>query len=117
MVRSITRSHERFFGERVLVTFAVAVIAQMVITLMTIRLGWSAIFLVFLLFFAYIFFFGRAFLFALRRAAVLKNTTLRFATPILWTIFLVFCSFALEAYIGATLDSTVFHIPVPDFDR
>jgi hypothetical protein len=83
----MTRSYERFLGARVLVTFAFAVFAQMVITLVTIRLGWWAIFVVFPLFFAYIFFFGHAFLLALRHAAVLRDTTLRFATPILCTIF------------------------------
>ncbi|HEV3099991.1 MAG TPA: hypothetical protein VGY75_09790 [Candidatus Udaeobacter sp.] len=113
----MTGSHERFLGARVLVTFAFAVIAQMVITLVTILFGWSAILVGFPLFFAYMFFFGRAFLHALRRTAVLRNTTLRFATPILCSISLLFCSFSLGAYIGATLNSTVFHMPVEDFDR
>jgi hypothetical protein len=113
----MTRSYERFFGARVLATFGFAVFAQMVITLVTIRLGWWAIFVIFPLFFAYIFFFGHTFLLALRRTSLLKDTTLRFATPIFCTIFLLFCSFVLGAYIGTTLNSTVFHMPVEAFGR
>jgi hypothetical protein len=111
------RSHERFFGARVLVTFAVAVIAQMAITLVMIRLGWSAVFVGFPLFFAYIFSFGRAFLLALQRTALLRDKALRFATPIFCTIFLLFCSFSLGAYNGATLNSAVFHMSAEGFDR
>jgi len=111
------RAHEKFLGWRVLITFTFAVSAQMAITLLTIRLGWSAIFVITPLFFAYVFFFGRAFLLALRRLSRLRHTTLRFATPIFCTIFLLFCSFSLGPYIGNALNSTIFHMPVEEFDR
>jgi hypothetical protein len=98
-------------------TFVVAVVAQMGLTLLTIRLGWDAIFVVTPAFFAFLFFFGRAFLLSLRRLALLRSTTLRFATPLFFTIFLLFCSGSLGAYIGNMLNSVVFHMPVVEFDR
>jgi hypothetical protein len=89
----------------------------MALTLAVIRLGLWGFLLATPLFFIYVVVFGRTFLLALRRMSLLRHATLRFATPIFCTIFLLFCSFSLGAYIGATLNSTVFHMPVEDFDR
>ena len=75
------RAHEKFLGWRVLITFTFAVSAQMAITLLTIRLGWSAIFVITPLFFAYVFFFGRAFLLALRRLSLLRHTDFAIRHP------------------------------------
>src|SRR2546421_8185734 len=109
--------HESFFGARLLITFVVAVATQMLLTLLTIRLGWDAIFVIGPAFLVYLFFFGRAFLLAIRRLSLLRSTMLRFATPIFCTIVLLFCSFCLGAYMGDTLNSIVFHMPVVDIDR
>jgi heme/copper-type cytochrome/quinol oxidase subunit 3 len=68
-------------------------------------------------FLTYIAVFGCAFLLALRRLWILRSTTLRFATPILCTIVLLFCSFAAGSYIGDRLNSALFHMPVQDFDK
>jgi hypothetical protein len=44
-------------------------------------------------------------------------TTLRFVSPIICTIVLLFCSFTAGGYIGDRLNSAVFHMPVEDFDK
>jgi hypothetical protein len=98
-------------------TFLFAVLAQMILTLAVIWLGFWGFLLATPLFFIYVAVFGRAFLLALRRMSLLRHATLRFASPIFCTIFLLFCSFSLGAYIGAMLNSAVFHVPVEDFDR
>jgi hypothetical protein len=113
----MTRAHERFFGARVLVTFAAAVVVQCVLVLVVIRLSLWGFLLGPLFFFAYIALFGRAFLLALRRLQLLKSTTLRFATPIFCTIMLLFCSFTLGGYVASKLNSSVFHIPEEDCDK
>ena len=113
----MVRAHERFLGARILATFAAAVVTQCVLFLLVVRLGlWSVLLTpVFLL--AYIVAFGRAFLLALRRLQTLRHTTLRFATPIVCTIVLLFCSFAAGGYIGDRLNSAFFHMPVLDFEK
>jgi hypothetical protein len=113
----MSRAHERFPGARVVVTFAFAVFSQMALTLAVIRLGLWGFLLATPLFFVYVIVFGRGFLLALRRMSLLRHATLRFPTAIFCTIFLLFCSFSLGAYIGATLNSTIFHMPVENFDR
>jgi hypothetical protein len=113
----MSRAQERFPGARVVVTFVFAVFSQIALTLAVIRLGLWGFLLATPLFFIYVVVFGRTFLFALRRMSLLRHATLRFATPIFFTICLLFCSFSLGAYIGATLNSTVFHMSVEDFDR
>ena len=117
LVRSMKRAYERFLGARVLATFAAAVLTQAALLLLVVRLGLWGFLLgpIFLL--TYIAVFGRAFLLALRRLQILRSTTLRFATPIVCTIVLLFCSFAVAGYIGDRLNSTVFHMPVQDFDK
>jgi hypothetical protein len=111
------RVHEKFLGARLLVTFAFAVLAASVLFLVIIRLGLWGFLLGPFFFFAYVVFFGRAFLLALRRLQALRSTVLRFATPILCTIVLLFCSFTVGGYIGDRLNSAVFHMPVQDFDK
>src|SRR5262249_55168909 len=98
-------------------TFASAVLIQATLCLLVVRLGVWGLLLgpVFIL--AYVVMFGRAFLLALRRLQLSKSATLRFATPILCTIVLLFCSFAAGGYICQWLNSTVFHMPVTDFDK
>jgi hypothetical protein len=113
----MSRARERFPGARVVVTFVFAVFSQVPLTLAVIRLGLWGFLLATPLFFIYVVLFGRTFLLALRSMSLLRHATLRFATPIFCTIFLLFCSFSLGAYIGATLNSTVFHMPVEDFDQ
>ena len=98
-------------------TFLIAVATQIALTLLAIWLSWSAIFIITPVFFAYLFFFGRAFLLSLRGMSLLRSTTLRFATPIFCAILLLLCSFSLGAYLGNTLNTAVFHMPVVDFDR
>ena len=113
----MTRAHERFPGARVLVTFVFAVLAQMILTLAVIRLGLWGFLLATPLFLIYVVVFGRAFLVALQRLSLLRRTTLRFATPIFCAIFLLFFSFSLGAYVGVTLNTAIFHMPVEDFDK
>jgi len=113
----MTRAHERFIGARLLVTFAFAVLTQCVAFLVIIRLGLWGFLLTPFFFFAYIAFFGRAFLLSLRRLQILRSTTLRFTSPIICTIVLLFFSFTAGGYIGDRLNSAVFHIPIQDFDK
>jgi len=113
----MAHAHERFVGARVLLTFTVAAIAQAIIFLITIRLGLLGFFLGPVFFLAYIAYFGRSFLLALRRLQILRSSTLRFAMPILCTIVLLFCSLVAGGYIGYALNNTVFHIPEEDFDK
>jgi hypothetical protein len=113
----MTRAHERFLGARVLVTFAFAVLTQCIAFLVIIRLGlWGFLLTPFFLL-AYIAFFGRAFLLSLRRLQMLRSTMLRFISPIICTIILLFCSVTAGGYIGDRLNSAIFHIPVRDFDK
>jgi len=111
------RPFERFPGARVLAAFTAAVLAQAALFLLVVRLGLWGFLLGPVFFLAYIAVFGRAFLLSLRRLQLLRSTTLRFATPILCTIILLFCSFAAGGYIGERLNSAVFHMPVQDFDK
>lgn len=113
----MTRAHERFVGARLLVTFAFAVLTQCVAVLVIIRLGLWGFFLTPFFLLAYIAFYGRAFLFSLRCLQILRNTTLRFISPIISTVVLLFCSFVAGGYIGDRLNSAVFHMPVQDFDK
>jgi hypothetical protein len=113
----MTRAHERFLGARVLATFAAAVLTQTALFLLVVRFGLWGFLLGPFLFLGYIAFFGRAFLLALRRLQLLRSTTLRFATPILCTIVLLFCSFVAGGYIGDRLNTAVFHMPVQDLDK
>jgi hypothetical protein len=113
----MTRAHERFLGARVLVTFAFAVLTQCIAFLAIIRLGlWGFLLTPFFLL-AYIAFFGRAFLLSLRRLQILRSTMLRFISPIICAITLLFCSVTTGGYIGDRLNSAIFHIPVRDFDK
>jgi len=113
----MTRAHERFVGARLLVTFVFAVLTQCVAFLVIIHLGlWGFLLTPFFLL-AYIAFFGRAFLLSLRRLQILRSTTLRFISPIISTIVLLFCSFTVGGYVGDRLNRVVFHIPVRDFDK
>ena len=59
----------------------------------------------------YIAFFGRAFLLSLQRFQILRSTTLRFISPVISTIVLLFCSFIAGGYIGDRLNSAVFICP------
>jgi len=110
----MTRAHERFLGARVFATFAAAVFMQAVLFLLVVRLGLWGFLLGPFFFLGYIAIFARAFLLALRRLQILRSTTLRFATPIFCTIFLLFCSFAAGGYIGDRLNSAIFHMPLWD---
>jgi hypothetical protein len=112
----MTRTHERFLGARLLLAFVAAVLTQAAL-LLVVRLGLWGFLLGPVFLFAYIAVFGRAFLLALRRLQILRSTILRFATPILCTIILLFCSFAAGGYIGDTLNHAVFHMPIQDFDK
>jgi hypothetical protein len=109
-------AYERFLGARVIPTFAAAVLTQVMLLLLIVRLGLWGFLLGPVFFLTYVAVFGGAFLLALR-LQILRNTTLRFAAPILCTIILLFCSFALGGYIGERLNNAVFHMPVQDFDK
>jgi hypothetical protein len=113
----MARAHERFVGARLPATFAFAVVTQCVAFLMIIRLGLWGFLLTPFFVLVYIAFFGRAFLLSLRRLQILRNSTLRFISPIIFTIVLLFCSFSAGGYIGDRLNNAVFHIPVQDFDK
>lgn len=113
----MTRAHERFFGARVLITFAFAVFVQSVLVLAIIRLGFWGFLIGPVLFLTYIAVFGRAFLLALRRLSLLSSTALRFATPMFCTIIFLFCSLTAGGYIADRLNTAIFHMPVEDFDR
>jgi heme/copper-type cytochrome/quinol oxidase subunit 3 len=88
-----------------------------VLFLLIIRLGLWGFLLGPFFFFAYVIFFGRAFVLSLRQLQALRSTLLRFATPILCTIFLLFCSFTVGGYVGDRLNSLIFHMTVQDFDK
>ena len=111
------RSHERFPGYRIAITFVSAVFTQLIISILMIRVGFWLLLFSIPLFLLYLSVFSRAFLAAMRRASLLSSKLLRFGAPIFCSAILVTSSFLLGAYLATSLNDNLFHMPIEDLDR
>lgn len=110
------RPHERFRATGIVITFAYAVLTQLVISLLIMRARSFSFFFftpALLLYFAI---FGRAFLLATRRTSPLQSKVLRFAVPVFCSALLVIASYMVGAYLADCLNDILFHMP-PVQDR